>query len=142
MPVKKSYKKTFKQRLHHTGLVVEDIETYLEKFFWHLQTQIVYDPIQKCRLCLVSFQDDDKLVELIQPVGKDSPVYRALKSGQKLHHLCFEMADTEKADEFIREYHLLPITKWQPAVLFDGRLIRFAYTRNRELVEFLIYKKD
>ncbi len=143
MQVKKSYKKTCESRLHHTGLLVEDIEIYLKKSFWHLKSPIVYDPIQKCRLCVVSIQaDDDKLVELVQPVGQDSPVYRSLKSGQKLHHLCFEMADTETADEYIREYHLLPITKWQPAILFDGWLVRFAYTRHRELVEFLIYRKD
>jgi hypothetical protein len=142
MQVKKFRKKIFKPRLHHTGLLVEDIETYLKKSFWRARSPIVYDPIQKCRLCLVSIQaDDDQFVELVQPVGQDSPVYRSLKSDQKLHHLCFEMTDTETADEYIREYRLLPMTKWQPATLFKGRLIRFAYTSHREIVEFLIHGK-
>ena len=130
-------------RLHHTALLVEDIESYLEGSFWQLKSPVVFDDIQKCRLCLVSIHnDDDQLVELVQPVGEDSPAYRLLKSGQKLYHLCFETVDTETADNYIREHRMLPITKWQPATLFDGRLVRFVYTRHRELVEFLIDAKD
>ena len=143
MQAGESHRKTCLPRLHHTALLVEDIEIYLEESFWRPKSPIVFDDIQKCRLCLVSIQDnDDKLVELVQPVGQESPAYRLLKSGQKLYHLCFEMADTETADDYIREHRLLPITKWQPARLFDGRLARFAYTRHRELVEFLIDAKD
>jgi hypothetical protein len=142
MKANKSEKKN-NPRLHHTCLLVEDIEAYLQESFWHQKSPIVYDPIQKCRLCMVSINaDDDKSVELVQPVGTDSPVYRSLKSGQKLHHLCLEMSDTGAADEFMRRHRLLPVTKWQPAVLFDGRLIRFAYTRHRELVEFVIDRKE
>jgi hypothetical protein len=37
----------------------------------------------------------------------------------------------------MREKRLLPITTWEPAELFGGRAIRFAYSRNRELLEFL-----
>jgi hypothetical protein len=29
------------------------------------------------------------------------------------------------------------VTSWQPAVLFGGRPVRFAYSRNRKLLEFL-----
>ena len=125
-------------RLHHIGLLVDQMESYLTTSFWSRQSSIVYDPNQQARLCLVCIgEDKDRLVELIEPVGKDSPTYQALDKGQKLHHLCFEAPDTEAVDTLIEEYRLLPVTEWQRAVLFQGRPVRFAFTRNRELVEFV-----
>ncbi len=60
-----------------------------------------------------------------------------MQYGPGQHHLCFEVANTADADEFIEANRLLPITHWQPAVLFGGRRVRFAYSRQRELIEFL-----
>ena len=134
--------KSLSARIHHVSMLVENIDTYLENSFWCRQSPIVYDPIQKCRLCLVSMQaDNDHLVELIEPVGEDSPVYQALRRGEKLQHLCLEMETRRDVDAFIRKYRLLPVTNWQSAELFQGRLIRFAYTRNRELVEFVTHER-
>jgi methylmalonyl-CoA/ethylmalonyl-CoA epimerase len=134
---------SLKARIHHVSMLVENIDTYLENSFWCLQSPIVYDPIQKCRLCLVSMQaDNDHLVELIEPVGENSPVYQALIRGEKLQHLCLEMPTRRDVDAFIREYRLLPVTDWEPAELFQGRLIRFAYTRNRELMEFVTHERS
>jgi hypothetical protein len=125
-------------KVHHVGTLVQDIEDYLAGSFWSPRSDVVYDPLQKARLCLVSITpDDDQLVELIEPVGEDSPTIKALKKGQKLHHLCFELPTIELANAFIRAHHLLPVTHWQKAVLFQERPVRFAYTRNRELVEFV-----
>ncbi len=125
-------------RIHHVGLLVKNIESYMASSFWLLRSQIVYDPIQKSQLCLVCLADDDNhLVELIEPVGEDSPAHRALMKGQKQHHLCLEAPSTGVADSFIQKYHLLPVTKWQPAKLFQGRPIRFVYTQYRELMEFI-----
>lgn len=123
---------------HHVGTLVPNIETYLDNSFWELKTPIVYDPIQKVRLCLVSIQQDhNHLVELIEPVGADSPIHLSLTKGQKLHHLCFEVQHCKVADEIIQKYRFLQVTDWQPAVLFDQRPVRFVYTRYRELMEFL-----
>jgi len=130
-------------RIHHVSILVENIESYLASSFWMLESPIVYDPIQKCRLCLVRIgSDDGNLVELIEPVGEDSPVYQALMKGQKLHHLCLEMPTKQDVDAFILKHRLLPVTKWQPAELFQGRLVRFAYTQNRELMEFVTHEYD
>lgn len=124
--------------MHHVGILVHHIEDYMATSFWTLQSPIVYDPIQKARLCLVCIPtDDNHLVELIEPIGEGSPAFRALHKGQKQHHICFETPSTQVAETFMNKYRLLPVTKWEPAVLFRGRLVRFAYTRNRELVEFV-----
>jgi hypothetical protein len=119
-------------------MIVSCIEIYLADSFWILRSAIVQDPIQMARLCLVSLAaDDHHLVELIQPLGEGTPAFGALTRDQKLHHLCFGVSSCAVADALIDEYRLLPVTDWQPAVLFRGRLVRFAYTRHRELVEFV-----
>jgi hypothetical protein len=125
-------------RLHHVGILVENIETYLKSSFWTRGSPIVEDPLQQARLCLAGLPGDERpLIELIEPLGEASPTYRALQERTNLHHLCFETGGRKEGDRLIAEYRFLPVTQWQPAVLFQGRPVRFAYTRNRELVEFL-----
>ena len=138
MPDSKYFNGSTQIKYHHVGTLVPNIENYLEDSFWELIIPTVYDPIQKSRLCLVSIpQNHNHLVELIEPVGAESPIYSALKKGQKLHHLCFETQNCKIADEIIQKYRFLQVTDWQSAVLFEQRPVRFVYSRYRELLEFL-----
>ena len=72
-----------KPRLHHVGLVVRSLDTYLESALWKLRGEVVYDPIQKARLCLVTIGDDpderEALIELVEPENEDSRVWNALE---------------------------------------------------------------
>jgi methylmalonyl-CoA/ethylmalonyl-CoA epimerase len=124
--------------VHHFGVIVANIERYLENSLWRSRGAIVHDPLQGARLCLVGlYPDMSPAIELVEPVGDGSPLREALKRGTSWHHLCLSAPTTARADELIREHRFLPVTDWTPAVLFDGRPVRFVYSRNRELVEFL-----
>lgn len=124
--------------VHHIAVIVERIEKYLEKSLWREAGAIVQDPAQSARLCLVRlYPDMAPAIELVEPIGEDSPTRAALRQGTTWHHICLQTPSTRDADELIRRHRLLPVTKWKPAVLFNARPVRFAYTRNRELIEFL-----
>jgi methylmalonyl-CoA/ethylmalonyl-CoA epimerase len=99
----------------------------------------VSDPIQQARLCMVGLKGDPSapIVELVQPSGDQSPTYRAGAKGGGWHHVCLILANTRDGDEFAGSQRMLPVTPWQPAVLFDGRPVRFFYSRNRELIELI-----
>ena len=128
-------------RLHHVGMVVAKLEPYLdESSVWTLVGEVVEDPIQKARLCLVTLGDarDGALVELVEPQGEDSRVYAALERGEKQHHVCYQVDSRDEADALVRSARMLPVTDWEPAVLFGGSPVRFAYTRTRELLEFYV----
>ncbi len=58
---------------------------------------------------------------------KESPVRGLASNGAKGGPL--------EITALMRERRLLPVTPWQPAVLFGGRTVRFVYSRNRELLE-------
>ena len=126
-------------RIHHFGLLVTDIERFLSQSIWELRGPIVSDPVQLARLCMVAPAGDaaQPLVELIEPLDENSPTWNAMKRGQRWHHVCLGVPNCNEGDQYIAERRLLPVTPWRPAVLFDGRLIRFAYSRNQELVEMI-----
>jgi hypothetical protein len=124
-------------RLHHTGIIVANIEAYLANSFWELRGEIVTDPLQQARLCMVGLPGEEAKAELIEPIGENSRMYAALQRGPGPHHLCFHVATMTDGDALIREYRLLPVTPWEPAVLFAGRAVRFVYSRSRELMELL-----
>lgn len=128
-------------RLHHVGLLVEDIDAQLETGLWSLHGKVVEDPVQEALLCLVSLgqrDSEESLVELVQPLSESSRVWSALQRGERQHHVCFQFATREEADAILSEQRMLPVTDWEPAVLFEGSPVRFAYTRTRELLEFYV----
>lgn len=125
-------------RLHHFGIVVANIESNLSQSLWELRAAIVTDPIQRARLCLAGLPDDvAPMIELIQPLDEMSPTWGALLSGGGWHHLCLCVTTMHSGDSLMRQRKLLPVTPWQPAILFGGRAVRFIYSRNRELLELL-----
>lgn len=124
-------------RIHHFGQVVRDIDTHLVGSLWQTAGPIVTDPLQRARLCLAALPGDAPRVELIQPLDADSPTWHALQRGPGWHHVCLILPTRAAGDTFVQERRLLPVTEWMPAVLFDGRPIRFVYSRQRELIELL-----
>ncbi len=124
--------------VHHFGMVVPNIERYLERSMWQAQGDIVFDPLQGARLILVGLtRGMSPSIELVEPVDKESPVWGALGRSTSWHHVCFQVPRTHRADELIDQFRFLAVTEWKPAVLFGGRPVRFVYSRNRELIEFV-----
>jgi hypothetical protein len=128
-------------KIHHFGMVLaKTIEDYLRDSIWELKSEIVTDPLQLSRLCMVGpiGSSETPLIELIEPQGNESPTYRSAKETPGWHHVCFWLPKKDAAEEYIRKGRMLPVTPWKPAVLFDGRLVRFVYSRNRELIELVV----
>ena len=123
-------------QLHHVGIVVRNIEEYLERAVWTARGPAVADPVQQARLCLCDMTGAVAL-ELVEPLHERSLVWSALQRGGGWHHLCFTVPTAAAGDALVDEHRLLPVTPWEPAVLFGGRLVRFVYSRNRELLELL-----
>ena len=126
-------------RIHHFGQIVRSVDAHLSGSLWEARSEVVTDPVQKAKLVLVSLPGDttSPFIELVEPLGEDSPVWNALVKGGGWHHVCFEVATREEGDRLIAESRLLPVTDWVPAILFGGRSVRFVYSRNRELLELV-----
>ena len=128
-------------RLHHTGVVVSDIKAHGEKYSSALglsaKTEILHDPIQKVRVQFWGGEESDSLIELIEPTGEDSPVWRASRKGGGPEHLCYETADIERVVQQSLERGAALVQDLAPAVAFGGRRVAFVYFLDLGLIEFL-----
>ena len=93
-------------RLNHVGVATPSIEQSLAMYrdlFGAEPPSPAFDlPAQGVRVCFVDAVDSQgsgSQIELIEPLGADSPIVKFLEKnpagGQ--HHLCFEVADIETA---------------------------------------------
>jgi methylmalonyl-CoA/ethylmalonyl-CoA epimerase len=129
-------------KLHHIGFVLDSIQESAESFARSLGAtwdgNIIFDPLQKVRVTfLQGAHSSDAQIELVEPVGPDSPVLSFLEKRGGLHHLCYEVDDLESHLIFSKSIGTKIIRNPVPAVAFGGRRIAWALTKKRLLVEFL-----
>ena len=67
---------------HHVGIAVRDLQTaipnYKSLFGYNLISGPFDDPIQKVSVCFLSRGDGDPALELVAPLGPNSPIDRIL----------------------------------------------------------------
>lgn len=121
--------------VHHTGIIVKDIEKNISiytKLGYKQVSDIVIDPIQNNRIVFI---DNQHTVELIEPMGEKSSIYR-FKEG--LHHICYEVACLETLIDNFKAMKIGKIfTKPMPAFAMNNRKVLFACLTNGLFVEFL-----
>lgn len=130
--------------IHHTGLAVTSIEEklpfYINALGMKQLTEIKHDPIQKVRVVLLGYTEDEShppFIELVEPSGSNTPIDRFLKQNISIYHYCIEVPDINKALQTVREHKALIIQRPVPAVLFNNRLIAWILTPDKYLIEFL-----
>jgi methylmalonyl-CoA/ethylmalonyl-CoA epimerase len=129
-------------KLHHVGIVVDDIESGIQRykalFGFVPVTEVTDDPIQKVSVVLLSNPEADGApIELIAPLSDDSPVSNTLKGNVRLYHLCFLVENIEEALKNFRSNGAIIISGPVPAELFEGKRIAFLYTPDKYVVELL-----
>ena len=129
-------------KLHHVGIVVDDIEAGIQRykamFGFVPVTEVVDDPVQKVSVVLLSNPESDGApVELIAPLTDDSPVSNILKGNVRLYHLCFLVENIDEALENFRSNGAIIISGPVAAELFEGKRIAFVYTPDNYVVELL-----
>ena len=124
--------------VHHTGIIVKDIQKNLaiyNKLGYVQISDIIIDAVQHNRIVFLTSINQLYTIELIEPLDKTSSVYN-LKEGY--HHICYEV---DNRNQFINDFKKLKIgkifTKPQIAPAIEDREIVFACLQNGTFVEFL-----
>ncbi|HEX8916046.1 MAG TPA: VOC family protein [Humisphaera sp.] len=130
---------------HHLGVAVADmaaaVRDYRELFGYEVRSGPFDDPVQRVTVCFLgrpaaaAGAAAEPEIELIAPLGDDSPVRRLLKAGGGAYHTCYAVADVDAALRRARETNCLVVSGPVPAVAFGGRRIAWFYTPARQLVE-------
>jgi len=123
--------------INHIGYIVKSIDSFSESLFQYEAITKKYDPIQKANLAL--FKYENVCIELIEPISPESFTWRFLQdSGATYHHICYEVKSIEEALSIIKQSKMIKVFGPVPAVLFDNKSVLFAFSKNKEVVEFLV----
>jgi methylmalonyl-CoA/ethylmalonyl-CoA epimerase len=126
---------------HHTGVAVADLQEAIARYkllFGYDVTDGPYDdPIQKVSVCFLSRGAGDPVIELVAPMGNDSPVSRILKKGGGAYHVCYQVPDIEAAIEHLTGNGSFLVSAPVPAVAFQMRKIAWLMTGTNLLTELV-----
>jgi methylmalonyl-CoA/ethylmalonyl-CoA epimerase len=128
--------------LHHVGFVVPSIAKVGTRFARSIAAEwdqrIIHDPLQKVSVAFLRPSSlEATQVELVEPLGEDSPVTAFLKTGGGLHHLCYEVDDLDAQLRKMRAERSMIAKPSLPAVAFQERRIAWVLTPERLLIEYL-----
>ncbi len=127
-------------KLHHIGIVVEDIEKSRKRYEKIFGIKVGIKPYEdkNMKVKILFFDLGDMKIELIEPVG-ESGVSRFLeKKGEVLHHLAYEVRDINKTVKNLKEKGaniIEPVDAYEGRVAFIhpkdvGILIEFVESKN------------
>jgi len=76
-------------------------------------------------------------MELVAPLGPNSPINGRLRMGAGVYHVCYQVPNIQSAITHLREQNSLLLSEPQPAVAFGMREIAWLLTETDMLVELL-----
>jgi len=118
-------------RFEHLGLIVDSIE----KIKPDLKLEIHPEPAQQVSVAFMSLHGLN--VELIEPMGEDSPVSLSLKKGQKLVHICYRTPDLAKSIEESRKFGFMCFREPLPSETYGGKMSAWLFSRAYGLFELI-----
>jgi methylmalonyl-CoA/ethylmalonyl-CoA epimerase len=126
---------------HHIGIAVRDLKAaipiYKNLFNYDLTSGPFDDPIQNVSVCFMSRGKEDPTVELVAPLGPNSPIDRTLKKGGGTYHICYQVADINAAIKHLTDQGSFLLSGPVPAVAFEMREIAWLMTEANLLVELV-----
>jgi methylmalonyl-CoA/ethylmalonyl-CoA epimerase len=126
---------------HHIGVAVRDLSKAIPLYKTLLQYQLKSgpfdDPIQNVSVCFLSRGEGDTVIELVAPLGPNSPVDRTLKKGGGTYHVCYQVPDINTAIRHLTEKGSFLLSGPVPAVAFEMREIAWLMTEVNLLVELV-----
>lgn len=127
--------------IHHIGIacrkMAEAIPAYKSLFGYELVSGPFDDPIQNVSVCFLSRGQGDAVLELVAPLGPNSPIDRMLKKGGGTYHLCYQVPDINAAIRDLTQKGCILLSGPVPAVAFEMREIAWIMTDVDLLVELV-----
>jgi methylmalonyl-CoA/ethylmalonyl-CoA epimerase len=94
--------------------------------------------VQHVSVCFLGTGElGDLTIELVAPLGDNSPISKVLAKGIGAYHICYEVDEIEAALEYVRSEGCIVVSKPVPATAFAGKRIAWFYTPTRQLVELV-----
>lgn len=125
-------------KYHHIGIVVKSITEYEKTMIFQEKLRQIFDPIQNANLALYS-NFSDSYIELIEPTAAESFTYNFLTNNTSpYHHVCYEIDSEDRMNSIAKNLRLLKFKGPIPAALFNGKFVYFYFSRNKQIIEFIL----
>ncbi len=124
-------------RIDHIGIAVQSLEAALGFYrdALGLETEIEEVPAQQVRVAMLPV--GESRIELLESTSPEGPIGRFIeKRGEGIQHICFQVADIEKALEDLRARGIKLIDR-QPRIGAGGHRVAFIHpaSANGVLIE-------
>jgi methylmalonyl-CoA/ethylmalonyl-CoA epimerase len=127
---------------HHVGIAVRDLQeaipNYKNLFGYEIVSGPFDDPIQNVSVCFLSRGEGDATIELVAPLGPNSPIDVTLKKGGGTYHICYQVDDINAAIRHLIEHGSMLLSGPTPAVAFEMREIAWLMTAEAHLLVELL----
>lgn len=123
--------------LHHIGIVVDNLEEAIPLFEVWMKARrvggVVEDEGQRARMQLYAMNNDDTLLEVIEPMHAfGTPIHEV---GD--YHLCYTVPDLDAEMQRLHEMGAVVTHASTTAPLFSNHRLAFLATHSGQLLELL-----
>ena len=128
-------------KIHHFGVATSSLDAAAEAYEAQgfLRGKTTEDRRQNVKICFME-KPDELPVELIEPLGDDSPVSEMLRrseNGVEPYHVCYAVKSLDSAIADLRAEHWVLVRDPMPATAFGDARIAFLYSKEAGLIELL-----
>lgn len=127
-------------KVHHYGLATKSIEKSVKAFVslgYKTTSEVIFDPLQGVNLLFLK-NENDHLIELVEPAQIDNPVSKILtKVGNSLYHICYEVDNLDESIATLKKERFMVVLEPTPAIAFNNKRISFLYNPALGLIELL-----
>jgi methylmalonyl-CoA/ethylmalonyl-CoA epimerase len=118
-------------RIDHIGVAVEELEPALALYRDSFELQVAHrEVVEEQGVEAVLLDVGENHVELLAPLGPDTPVGRFLASkGPGIHHVAYQVADIDKTLEALAQAGMRLIDE-QPRIGIRGSRVAFMHPRS------------
>ncbi len=118
-------------RIDHVGVAVEELEGALELYGDTMELTVAHrEVVSEQGVEAVLLDVGENHVELLAPLGEDTPVGRFLaKNGPGLHHVAYQVSDIEATLEALKAAGVRLIDE-QPRTGIRGSRVAFLHPRS------------
>jgi methylmalonyl-CoA/ethylmalonyl-CoA epimerase len=133
--------------VNHIAIAVRNIEDAEKLYESALGLKVAHREVveeQGVRASMLETAAGDTTIELLEPIGKHSPIHKFLeKRGEGIHHICFKVDDIESALERLKKQGIRLINE-APRPGVDGTRVAFLHPKalNGVLIELAELPKD
>lgn len=120
-------------RLNHVAIVVADLEAATAVYRDALGARVSAPlPLPEHGVTTVFVELPNTKVELLQPLGEDSPIAKFLERNPDggMHHLCYEVDDIIAARDRLKESGARVLGSGEPKIGAHGKPVLFLHPKD------------